>query len=181
MDVTIQSSMEEPATEPSFEACYDAHHAKIFHLGLRYGGGNSAWAEDLTHDVFLTFVEKKHELHTLDDVGAWLYRVASNLAISRLRREGSFWRRLTLARFAEVEATGASAASLLEDQESASNAMAALRKLPPKEQIVLSMKILDEKSQKDIAASLSMSEGYVSKLIRRGLERLSSQGWEASL
>ena len=40
------------------------------------------------------------------------------------------------------------------------------------------MKLLDEQPQREIAATLGLSEGYVSKLVRRGLDRLRAKGWE---
>jgi RNA polymerase sigma-70 factor (ECF subfamily) len=171
----------EAAAEPfSFEACYAAHHRKVLHLGMRYGAGNAAWAEDLAHDVFVRLAEKIDELHNLEDVGGWLYRVASNLAISRLRRERSFLGRVATTLRADGNACDPGAESVVVERQLGEKAMAALRKLPPKEQVVLSMKILDDKSQKEIAEALSMSQGYVSKLVARALGRIEKEGWEVS-
>lgn len=178
---THMLELEEAApSEVSLESCYAAHHATIFRLGLRYGGGSSAWAEDLVHDVFLKLAETAHELHRHEDLGGWLYRVASNLAISRLRRERSFVGRVVHLLTGDQSDVEPATDVVFERHELASRAMQALRELPPKEQVVLSMKILDDKSQKDIAEALSMSEGYVSKLVTRALARIESQGWEVT-
>ena len=40
------------------------------------------------------------------------------------------------------------------------------------------MKLLDGKSGKEIADTLVMSEGYVSKLLARAWQRLRKAGWE---
>lgn len=162
----------------SLEACYATHHRKIFHLGLRYGGGNAAWAEDLTHDVFVKFAEKYDGLETREDVGGWLYRVASNLAISKFRRERSLWGRVATLVRAEPTPTAPAADEAFEQQQLAANALAAMQKLPAKERVVLSMKLLDDKSQTEIAEALGLSEGYVSKLVTRALGRIEAQGWE---
>ncbi len=159
-------------------SCYATHHAKIFRLGMRYGSGNAAWAEDLTHDVFVKYAEKQGELDDLDDIGGWLYRVASNLAISRLRRERSFWGRVTTMLSAGKQDSVPGADVVFGDRQLAGRAMAAMQELPPKERVVVSMKILDDKSQKEIASTLGISEGYVSKLLARALKRLESEGWE---
>lgn len=164
----------------SVASCYLTHHAKVFQLGMRYGNGNAAWAEDLTHDVFVKFAEKQGELRDLDDIGGWLYRVTSNLAISRLRREKSFWGRVTTMLHADKEDSVPGADVVFEDQQLAGRAMAAMQTLPAKERVVVAMKILDDKSQKEIATTLSISEGYVSKLLTRALKRLASEGWEVS-
>ena len=46
------------------------------------------------------------------------------------------------------------------------------------ERVVLALKILDGLSQREIAALLSLSEGYVSKLTARATARLGAQGWK---
>ena len=171
---------QEQAEPPcSLEACYAKHHARVYLLGLRYGGGNNAWAEDLTHDVFVCLAEKKDELDSLEDIGGWLYRVASNLAVSRLRRERSLWRRVSTKLSATEPRGEPSADIVIEQQQLSAMAVTALTRLPPKQRVVISMKILDDKSQREIADTLALSEGYVSKLIARGLRRIRRQGWEA--
>lgn len=183
MFVATQSSRIEAATaaETTVETIYVAHHRQVFHLGLRYGSGNAAWAEDLTHDVFVKLAENIDRLGELDDLGGWLYRVASNLAISRLRRENSFLGRISAALSGEGERTSPGADVALAEHESAAQAVQAMTRLPARERVVLSMKILDDRSQSDIASSLGLSEGYVSKLVARGLKRLREQGWEVLL
>jgi RNA polymerase sigma factor (sigma-70 family) len=132
-------------------------------------------AEDLTHDVFVKLLEHLPRLAEGDDLGGWLYRVTANLAISRLRREQSLLGRLH--RLWSDEPTP-SAESLFEQQEAAADALAMLHDLPARERMVVCMKLLDGQSQREIAATLSLSEGYVSKLLARGYERIRAGGWE---
>jgi RNA polymerase sigma-70 factor (ECF subfamily) len=63
-------------------------------------------------------------------------------------------------------------------QREAAEALAFLRSLPPNERVVLCMKVLDGCSQREIAQALSLSEGYVSKLAKRALDRARARGWE---
>ena len=160
------------------DACYQAHRHEVYRLCLRYGGGRRAWAEDLTHDVFVKLLEHLPRLRDTDDLGGWLYRVTANLCISRLRKDQSF-----VARFLRVasseEAIEPSAANLVEDRQSAAAAWSTLQSLPARERVVLSMKVLDGKSQKEIATMLEMSEGYVSKLLARAWTQVRAAGWEA--
>ena len=53
-----------------------------------------------------------------------------------------------------------------------------LRRLPAKERVVFCMRYLDDKPQQEIAAALSMSPGYVSKLLTRARGQLERKGWE---
>src|SRR5262245_37026179 len=74
---------------PAFDDIYRAERERVYAWALRYGGGRGAWAEDVTHDVFLKLHRNLRQLE-LNDVGAWLYRVTANLALSRLKRESSW-------------------------------------------------------------------------------------------
>ena len=109
----------------------------------------------------------------------WLFRVTQNVAFSALRHENTFRRRLSALLFAsqrtETEATPESA---LERQEAVRNATAALDRLPGQERVVMGLKMLDGLSQREVAQLLSLSEGYVSKLISRAQGRLSAWGWK---
>ena len=168
------------ARKLSFEECYQSHREDIYRLGLRFGGGRAAFAEDLTHDVFLRALEHLADLAEIDNIGGWLYRVAANLAISRLGREQSVFRRLRRDAFGQVPEAGESPEVSFEHREEAKAAMALLRSLPTRERVVVSMKLLDGKSQREIAEALSMSEGYVSKLLARARRRIEGAASEAA-
>ena len=102
--------------------------------------------------------------------------MAANLAVSRLRREQSWVGKLrTLV--ATDDAAERSAAELFEEREEAAAVMRTLAELPARERVVLCMKVLDGKSQKEIAEALALSEGYVSKLCARAWGRVQGAGW----
>ena len=50
---TSDSSGSPASTSLVIERLYDRHKEAVFRLALRYGRGDVAWAEDVTHDVFL--------------------------------------------------------------------------------------------------------------------------------
>lgn len=167
-----------PASGASIEACYRAHHTDVYRWSLRLCSGRRAMAEDITQDVFLKLLGRLEELEQPEDLGGWLYRVTVNLALDRLRRERSW-----LGRFSTLLAAGLSTEApaldrLLEGKQTQQKAMEALERLPPKERVVLSMRLVDDKSQREIAAVLGLSEGYVSKLLSRAKEQVKREGWE---
>ena len=164
----------------SFTACYEAHKRRVFHLALRFAGGNSTFAEDVTHDVFVKLLEHLPHLDQQDDLGGWLYRVTANLSLTRLRRSRSVLYRFLPAYRAAARDSEPPADELLEQRETAAAAMATLGSLPPKQRVVLAMKVLDGRSQRDIAEALGMSEGYVSKLLARAWAKVRAAGWEGS-
>ncbi len=162
----------------SFEGCYEEHRHRVYRLCLRYGAGKRGFAEDVTHDVFLKLWEHLPRLAEHDDVAAWLYRVTANVAISAIRRERSLLRRVLGAAREPGREAAPSAEAQLAEHEQARAAMALLSTLPARERVALCMKLLDGKSQREIAAALELSEGYVSKLIARAEAHLRAQGWK---
>jgi len=145
----------------------------VYQWASRYTAGDTAAAEDLTHDVFLRLFERLPELDT-DDIGSWLYRVTAHRALSLLRT-----RRVWMTKILAVLMNGGSASAgdgVLEAREGARQAIAALAKLPPQERAVACMRFLDDKSQHEIAKILDLSEGYVSKLLARAVARLRGSG-----
>ena len=159
---------------PAFDDVYRSERDRVYSWALRYSGGRGAWAEDVTHDVFLQLHRNLRQLD-LQDLGAWLYRVTANLALSRLKREASWVGRLgRLLTFSEPLRPD----EALERQDDAAAALRLLNTLPPKERMVLSMQVLDGHSQREIAHMLGFSEGYVSKLLTRAWAKIRAAGWE---
>lgn len=170
------ASFAETRVEP-FGAWYREHFREVFLQCLRYAGGDAAWAEDVAHDVFVKLLEHQHEIDDPARVGGWLYRVAANTAISRLRRRRSWLAWLGDAFDSEREGAP-SPAELLDERRRGAAALALLERLPPAERVVLCMKLLEGRSQKEIAEALGRSEGHVSKLVTRALKRVREAGWE---
>lgn len=156
-----------------FEECYAAHRNQVYRLGLRYGGNRTAFAEDLTHDVFLKLLKSGPRLDEIENIGAWLHTAAANLAVSRLRAEKSLLGRLSrLFSRAAGRAEERTPQIMLELRESAALANRALASLPPRQRVAVCMKLLDGASQKEIATALAISEASVSRLLARARKRI---------
>jgi len=164
--------------QTSLEAAYRDHCSHVYRWSVKFGLGSTRWAEDLTHDVFLKLLENPSVLETSsDNVRGWLYRVTANLAMSRIRRERSAMRKLPLLFFGNREHEPP-AHENLEVRQEAQASLEALKDLPARERVVMSMKLLEGRSQQEISEALSMSKGYVSKLVARATRRLQAAGWE---
>jgi RNA polymerase sigma factor (sigma-70 family) len=171
-----QTLQTQETTRVARERLYEQHKDRVFHLCLRFGGGNRAWAEDATHDVFINLFENIDTLTDQADLGGWLYRVTANSCYTRLRREGSIWGKVRGALVAESDR---------EDRQTPERrvtvkrelraALDALASFPPKERVVFTMRYLDDRPQQEIAETLALSKGYVSKLLGRAQARLAKQ------
>lgn len=156
----------------AFSRLFHAHKQRVFHWALRYGGGRRAFAEDVVQEVFMRAYESWASLESHQDLAGWLYRVTANAAISRLRRERYSLRRLRLWIQQEVDEPRV---ELLGDGK---RAVAAIDALPPQEKVVLTMKLLDGLSNREVARALELSDGYVTKLTQKAISRLRQGGWE---
>jgi RNA polymerase sigma-70 factor (ECF subfamily) len=104
-------------------------------------------------------------------VGTWLYRVAGNLCIDRLRQR----RERPVAEVPE-RADGAPAVqSRLETAERAAALQAALAALPDRQRLALVLRHLEERPNPEIAAILETSVEAVESLLARGRRSLAAE------
>ncbi len=139
------------------EALYRKHQQLVFHLGLRYGQGDVAWAEDVTQEVFVHLFDVIGGLRDLDDMEGWLYRATTNRCLNRLRRD----RFLALAPvrwlLGEQQREPEVPEALAIARDDLRRVFGILGKLPPKEQIAFAMYYLDGKEQDAIGRQLGCS------------------------
>ena len=81
-------------------AAYEAYHQELFGF-LQRTVRDEAAAQDLLQDTFVRLMREARSGRAPEHSRAWLYRVASNLAISRGRRGGTVAR--WLARYGAPE------------------------------------------------------------------------------
>lgn len=160
------------------EGLYAEHREQVYRWALRYGTGNVAFAEDVTQDVFMRLMRALPNLTETEQLGGWLYRVTANRCLSRLRRQRltqTITRGLGLHRPDSTDVQGR-----LEARHDLQRVIQMLRDLPPREAMVLTMLHLDGLSQSEIARTLGLSKGYVSKLVARATAKVRAQGWEVA-
>jgi RNA polymerase sigma-70 factor (ECF subfamily) len=163
--------------ETAIAALYERHKDRLFQVALRVGGGRRSFAEDVVHDVFVTLLHRFDRLTDQEDLGAWLYRVAMNGALSRLRREAV--RANPTVRFLlgdlQPEAPSADVRARLD--EGMREALHALATLPPKERVAFCMVHLDEAPLAQVASVLGCSVSYACKLAQRAEAALERAGY----
>jgi RNA polymerase sigma-70 factor (ECF subfamily) len=70
--------------EAAFQALYERHNRMIYNLVFRMLG-NHADAEEVTPDVFVKVWLKAADFRGQSRVSTWMYRIAANMAMDRLR------------------------------------------------------------------------------------------------
>lgn len=156
----------------TLDRLYRSHHREVFHLALRYGLGDEAWAQDVVHDVFAKLLDRLPSLENHEQLDGWLYRVTTHLCLRKLRRDRflrhDVVRRLLSSRDHESPSVEGQVFARCELERT----RRVLADLPPRERAVVCMCHLDGKSQREICEILGLSKGYVSKLLARGTARL---------
>lgn len=158
--------------EEQFIAAYDAYADSIFrHLALRIG--DRELGRDMMQETFLRAWEYLSRGAQIENLRAFLYKVANNLLVDtarrkRLRKEESF-EDLHEAGFdlpAETENPG----TLVDGKR----LMAILRQVDEPYRTAVIMRHIDGLPPQEIAELLGTSSNVVSVRIHRGLEKLRS-------
>lgn len=156
-----------PAGE-RFAAAYEAHWPALHRRALALSHEASA-ADDITQEVFLRLLTASSEGWWPDNVAGWLSRVATNLAISRFRRQAVATRGLAATRLEQRRQdrpAGRSAEDVTIGRERLRLTAMAFRTLGPDAQVALRL-AGGGYSRAEIATRLGRSEAATRTLICR--------------
>lgn len=151
---------------------FERHQGELFRYVARFTGDGDL-AEDVVQDVFVRLAERppRHD----DQIRAWLFRVATNLAIDATRGAR---RRLALVKgqadrlpMADPPVDPATAAVRDDDRR---RVRAALAELSERERAVLLMRE-EGFAHREIAVAVGTTTGSVGTMIARALEKLSQR------
>lgn len=160
---------------------YELHSERIYRLCLRFSAGDPAWAEDAMHDVFVRLMKHGHRVDD-ENVAGWLTTSAYRYCIDRVRRERGIWARVRFRLRARVQSESRPPSGELDQYESRAELQrvsAFLVDLEPTELAVFTLKHLDDLDQSDVAKTLGLSKGYVSKILKRIRDKLAKAGWSS--
>jgi RNA polymerase sigma-70 factor, ECF subfamily len=159
---------------------YERYRLEVYHLALRYGRGRRSWAEDITHDIFLTLLRDELDLADKESLSGWFYRVTTRRCLNKLRHERLVGAVLGRWLFGEPNAADDAVRDPERELVAKSELNVALdivNSLPDKQRVAFYMFYVDGKEQVEIAETLGHSKGYVSKLLTRACAALQQQGW----
>jgi RNA polymerase sigma-70 factor (ECF subfamily) len=152
----------------AFEPLVRRHQQGVWRVVRRYIK-NDADAADVTQQVFVRAYRGLGAFRGAASVRSWLVRIAINCALSWLRDH----RREQPAEIAEdalVEAH-AGPARIAEGQDGA-RLRAAIARLPPKQRLVLELRVFDDLSFKEVAVLASCSENTAKVNFHYAVKRL---------
>lgn len=148
-----------------FVALYHTSYGRLTSQVYAYLG-DRAEAEDVVQEAFARAWRHWPRVHGYDDPVAWVRRVAWNLATSRLRRVAVAARVLRRQRPTQA---------LPEPDPEHISLVAALRRLPDRQRLVVVLHHIADFPVSEIAADLDIPQGTVMSWLYRGRARLAAQ------
>jgi RNA polymerase sigma-70 factor (ECF subfamily) len=127
-------------------------------------------AQDVVQESFLRLLANGRRIENLS---AWLHRVAHNLAIDHLRRESRL-RKLHRAAAPPGEPTTDAADQELDCRESRALVQDALAGLTPNQRAVVFLKVKEGRSYKEIAQATGLTPSNVGYLLHHALKKLAA-------
>lgn len=155
-------------------AVYDAYADRVYGFLMKRCGHRET-AEDITSKVFMKFIEHVPRLNWQGvSLGAWLFRVASNLLIDHWRAQKIRMSETLDDEDHPIDPPSRTPAPdvFTEVQLEKEKVMVLLKQLSPRDQEVLDLKFFGELDALEIADLLKISANHASVLGYRALQRL---------
>ncbi len=152
----------------AFDGLVRKYQRPIYYLALRYVR-NADDAKDVAQRAFVRAFQSLGGFRGASSFRTWLYRIAVNLSLNHLRDHA----REQPAEIAEdalvAEAVGASRLAAGEDR---GKLRAALAALPPKQRLVIELRVFEDLSFKEVADVAECSENAAKVNFHHAVKRL---------
>ncbi|MBO0994170.1 RNA polymerase sigma factor SigW [Bacillus sp. SD088] len=183
MDLIINQRIKEvlKGDREAFGEIVELFKDKVFQLCYRMLG-NRHEAEDIAQEAFVRAYVNIHSFDQKRKFSTWLYRIATNLCIDRIRKkkpdyfldaEVAGTEGLTM--YSQIAAEGKSPDSEVETLELQELVQREIMELPDKYRVVVILRYIDELSLNEISEVLEMPLGTVKTRIHRAREALRKQ------
>ena len=161
--------------QAAFKKLFDTYHKSVFRLCLRVLR-DSQEAEDMTQDVFLKVFLQIKKFRGESSISTWLYRIAVNLCLNRLRRK-KYERFLSLDFLLEkgrqpAQEPEKEPLARLTQQEKKTLVWNAVDSLPKNQRVAVILNHYMDLSYDEIAETMGLSAASVRSLLFRGKKSL---------
>ena len=129
-------------------------------------------AEELTQDVFLKAFQQLSSFKAESSFSTWIYRIATNLTISAVRKKRNDVLRLDDSVFANLSDTQVDEALEDDSEEQMERLQQAMNQLEADERAMITLYYLEEKPLAEVAFILGMTEGNAKVKLHRIRKKL---------
>ncbi|GGM39281.1 ECF RNA polymerase sigma factor SigW [Paraliobacillus quinghaiensis] len=164
--------------QSAFEDVVTFYQDKVYQICYRMVG-NAYEAEDLAQEAFIRAYVNIHSFDDKRKFSTWLFRIATNLTIDRIRKKKPDY-------FLDAEVRGTDGLDMysqlanenplpeeeLESLELQSYIQQQIMSLPTKYRSIIALRFVDERSLAEISEILNIPIGTVKTRIHRGREAL---------
>ncbi|MCK2020701.1 RNA polymerase sigma factor SigW [Peribacillus frigoritolerans] len=165
----------------AFGEIVEIYKDKVFQICFRMLG-NRQEAEDLAQEAFVRAYVNIRSFNITMKFSTWLYRIATNLCIDRLRKkkpdcylDAEVAGTEGLNMYSQIASDMAKPEEEVESLELQETIQVEIMKLPEKYRSVIVLKYIEELSLKEISEILDLPVGTVKTRIHRGREALRKQ------
>lgn len=154
----------------AFQLVYDRHRNRVYQTAIRYLKSPQL-AQEVVQDVFLKLWFERRQLHRFSPLEAWVFTVARNNILNRLKRLSVEWKALHQLSLSGAEAD-LSAAYKLEDAQYRKMLLEVLNDLPAQQRQVFDLARIEKLSYAEIGERLSLSALTVKTHMARALQHI---------
>lgn len=165
----------------AFGEIVELYKDKVYQICFRMMG-NRQEAEDLAQEAFVRAFVNIHSFNIQMKFSTWLFRIATNLCIDRLRKKKPDYHLDAevagtdgLNMYSQIASDVARPEDEVESLELQETIQEEISKLPEKYRSVIVLKYIEELSLKEISEILDLPIGTVKTRIHRGREALRKQ------
>ncbi|WP_456277036.1 RNA polymerase sigma factor SigW [Bacillus sp. AK128] len=167
--------------QSAFGEIVEIYKDKVFQICYRMIG-NSHEAEDLAQEAFIRAYVNIDSYHIDKKFSTWLYRIATNLSIDRIRKkkpDAFLDAEVTgtdgLTMYSQIAADVSTPEEEVESLELQQTVQKEISKLPDKYRAVIVLKYIEELSLKEISDILDLPISTIKTRMHRGREALRKQ------
>ncbi len=153
--------------EEAIEELVTRYQKMIFSLTYRMTGDVET-ARDLTQEAFIRAVQGLKKFRGDSSFKTWLYRIAANICLNAIRRNRSGERDAGTVPMRAEEG----ALSMVLEKEKDSHLKKAVRMLPARQKLAVTLRALEGLGCKETAQIMKCSEGAVKAHYHNGIKKL---------
>lgn len=128
-------------------------------------------AEDCTQETWMKVIRNANQYKPTGSVKSWIMSISRNLVIDEFRSQKK-WTDLDDAEWNSIEDTQEDIESLFQSNQKNDQFKQAFSELPENQRVVLTMVLVEELSQSEVAVKLNTSVGAVKASLFRARETL---------
>jgi RNA polymerase sigma-70 factor (ECF subfamily) len=160
-------------SEYAFQLIYDKHRNRIYQTALKYLK-SPIIAQDVVQDVFMKLWYERHNIEASKPVEAWLYSVAKNNILNKLRKIANDWKAVDVISHSILQ-TENNTDNKLREAEFKRNLDFAVSQLPDQQKLVFVLSRFEKLTYVQIGKKMGISPLTVKTHLSRALTSIKKQ------